>query len=114
VSGTPPGDPPECPPVNISEMLAQTFILIAEQQRAFLEHQRQQSQIIEALQQAIIERPLPVNYIAVEVKGDVITTIPQPSGKGAVIGYAFLSILSLAIALGTGWWRLIPLSQLIN
>jgi hypothetical protein len=29
---------------------------------------------------------------------------PQPSGKGVVIAYAFLSILSLAIALGTGWW----------
>jgi hypothetical protein len=94
--------------MNISEMLAQTFILIAEQQRALLEHQRQQSQIIEALQRAIIERPSTVNYIAVEVrgdvKGDVITAIPQPSGKGAVIAYAFLSILSLAIALGTGWW----------
>ena len=91
MNGRPPGDSPECPltPVNISEMLAQTFILIAEQQRALLEHQRQQSQIIASLQRAIIERPPVVNYIGVEVKGDVkgdvITATSQPSGRGGVI-----------------------------
>ena len=74
MNGRPPGDSPKCPlaPVNVSEMLAQAFILIAEQQRALLEQQHQHRQTLVEVIQLIIERPPTTNFIAVEVKGDIM------------------------------------------
>jgi hypothetical protein len=59
------GKSPKCPPtsVDVSETLARTFILIAEQQCALLE---QQNQMLKALQR-LVESPLTINFIAIEV-----------------------------------------------